>query len=222
MRRDVKNKSCKYWKRVWVYTWSWLEWGKNKLNNPWGGQWVLTFSDGSGVLEWKWDKAGALYAWTLKLNWKNEIKITKAYYDGTPTKFFSFEWSMNINWANCGVEVGKDFKINKVKYNNSSVQLDYDSNGEVYLKSSKGKLKLWSWIKGEVAVYWIAKSVDIVKNSGYVLDYFESDNGEALQADYEDKVWDTNLLRNCQSKFWVDAYSLAAWLNACRHTDFGI
>ena len=120
------------------------------------------------------------------------------------------------------MEVGKDFKINKVKYNNSSVQLDYDSNGGVYLKSSKGNLKLWSWIQWEVAAYWIAKSVDIVKNSGYVLDYFETDNGETLQADYEDKYWDTDLLRNCQNKFWVDAHSLAVWLNACRHTDFGI
>lgn len=225
MRRDVKNKSCKYWKRVWVYTWSWLEWGKNKYNNPWGGEWTFDFDWWS--LRWTWNSKWAFLKGSLDSDWKI-YEITGSRYllndwSDEQTELSVLEWKRSVNLAgkthSYSVEIGRDFKLQKIIYKWVTINLEH-SGWATYLKSSKGKLKLW-FVDEEVAAMWIAKCIDIVKNSGRDLDFFETE-GVTLQADYEDKVWDTNLLRNCQSKFWVDAYSLAAWLNACRHTDFGI
>ena len=59
------------------------------------------------------------------------------------------------------------------------------------------------------------------KDHNVWLDYFETDDGIKLQADYKGKFWDTDLLSDCSKLVWINASDLSKRLNKSRK-DFGI
>ena len=228
----VKNQALYYFGRNWIYEWERLRWWKNNDNSPcW--KWIFRANDGT-VFDGEWNKDWVFLRWKLAVNWRNyDIKGTRVF-SADKTKISSLDWTGSIDWFNYSCTLDENLQIKKVEY--AWVTLNFIRKGwNVYLKSSKGELRLFdasifvskslgklksSWREDRSAV-WLAKCISAVRNSWRTLDKFEgSPTGTALQADYKDKVFDVDLLDGVSEKIWASIRDLVDWLNACRHSDF--
>jgi len=213
----VQNQTLSFAGKSWAYKWEWLRWWKDNVNKPYGN-WTFIAGDGT-VFEWKWNKNGEFYEGTLKANWRT-YKIDKVNWPVGEVTSMGWTCYSSELWGTYWCTLDGNLKLSKISYGWVAISLEH-SGSKAYLKSSKGRLELWS-VDEDVAACRIAKCISIVKNSWYGLEYFEEDGDDVLQADYSGKYRDTDLLGNCRKMTWVSAYELVQWLNACRHSDFGI
>lgn len=225
-RENVSGKSCKIWGRAWSYFGSWLKWGKNNLDCPWGGEWLFKSDDNRIELKWNWDKEGTFVGKSVVVNWQSFTRKRTTYEKGNPTRILSLECSSNVNWLNYDCKLDENFQLSEITYSWITLKLTHE-NGKSYLVNNGGrKLELWSSIAENLATIRIAKAISIVRNAiengeKDGLDYFEYDEPEELQADYLGTWRDTTIYRNCKSSTWVTASRLVSWLNASRW-DFGL
>ena len=154
------------------------------------------------------------------------------YYENGKLLFWGKKTGKDLSQQRGTVKLTEKYEANtqKQRYQDRTVEswgnkislLD-NASGYHFSTQSGAKLtlpkSLWRQ-KALAAANLINAAVGIVKKSGFQLDEFEAD-GDILQADYKKYVWDTNLIKNVQEKFWVSATVLADWMNKYRK-DVGI
>ena len=209
------------WSNGNVYEWDWKD---NNLH----GKGKQVWSDGD-VYEWDWkdDKRDGKGKYTFK-----DGQTQGGYYENGKLLFWGKKTGKDLSQQRGTVKLSESYKVDqqKQRYQDRTVEswgnkISLLDNASGYHFSTKSGAKLtlpkslWRQ-KALAAANLINAAVGIVKNSGFQLDYFEAD-GDILQADYKKYVWDTNLIKNVQEKFWVSATVLADWMNEYRK-DVGI
>lgn len=229
-RLKVENRACKVWRLNWIYDGFWLSWGEKNFDRPWGGKWRFQSYDGRVVVRWDWGKNWELLSTgSVTIDWK-DFEIKRSYtIKGESFQIARLEARGKASGGRLGYvpyvcEIGSDFKINKITYHWVDLNLTQEW-WKIYLTSRAGKLEIWWWRfsrNRDGAACWIAEVVARVKRDPKILDHFEvSPSGQAVQADFKNKLWDDNILNDCYQRTWIPAIKLVSWLNASRK-DFGI
>ena len=205
----VRNQSYVMGKEIGVYEWEW-----NYENNQPSGRWRFQTNDSLYI--WKFDGIWFV-SWNIEsenVEWNNvnykvrrqngnmvwSARLWNIKYEGV--------WNRNMELREC------TYKNIKLKLTNSGWQyFIVNENGD--------KLKLNKKADPWLIAARIAYAISIVKYSGKRLDYFEADNPNLLQADYANKLIDTDLYKSTGRRLWIDARELAERLNKSR-SEWGI
>ena len=187
------------------------------------GYWAFTTKKNGFHLEWKFENGSfcggsGMNWWMTNLKTGEEI-MGVTYKDGEYTGTikgdlvdYKGKWDKNLNLKECDYE-GVKVRLHTV-------------GSKHYLESSNGDtLQIKDGFEPTLTAVRIAKMISIVKkrkkDHNVWLDYFETDDGIKLQADYKGKFWDTDLLSDCSKLVWINASDLSKRLNKSRK-DFGI
>ena len=234
---EIGGQRCDQWKEG--LTWLGYQVGIN--SNDMGRFYLWAYVDGKlhgkGKIVWS---NGDVYEW----DWKDDQRIGKGkytfkdgqtqggYYENGKLLFWGKKTGKDLSQQRGTVKLTEKYEVDQQKQRSqirtveswwTAITLRDDASGYHFSTKSGDKLtlpkSLWRQ-KALAAANLINAAVGIVKKSGFQLDYFEAD-GDILQADYKKYIWDTDLIKNVQEKFWVSATVLAAWMNEYRK-DVGI
>ncbi len=205
--------------KKWMYYGSWLNW------KPGWGEWLFKSDDGKLELKWIWDKNGTFVGKSVNVNWKSFTNNKTTYEIGNPSNILALTCSSTVDWKKYNCKLNSKFEISEITYAWITLMLNHEGEKSYLVNKAGRKLQLWS-VSEDLATVRIAKCISIVKNaiengekSG--LEYFETDGGNELQADYSGTWWDTDLLRGVSINIWISADRLVSWLNASRY-DWGL
>lgn len=224
-RLDVSGKTYKLWNKDWKYFGSWLEWWNKKMNCPWWWEWIFKSTDGKVEVKWLWNEKWTFVGTDVTIDWKIFKNKKTILNNNNPSEMLELECSSTVDWKAYDCKLNKNFEISEITYAWITLMLMHEGEKSYLVNKAGRRLPLWS-VSEDLATIRIAKCISIVKNaiengekSG--LEYFETDVGGELQADYSGTWWDTDLLRSVSINIWISADRLVSWLNASRY-DWGL
>ncbi len=207
-KESVVNMRWYLWEKDGIYSWEF-----DKRRECVHGNWTFLSDDGF-FFDWEFD-LGDFQRWTItNMKTNQEILVTdmknSTYYWLIPGGNGLYgKWDLNMHPVECTY---KGITI-KLYHNNKAGNFLVNNNGD--------RVKIQDWIDPYNVAVKIIRYIKKVQYSWKKLDYFEADNDRVLQADYENKVWDEDLIPDCPKSVWIGAKKLANRLNRSRR-DFGI
>ena len=222
---NVRNRTCAICDKVWVYEGSWLSWGKNSFDNPWGWKWHFISNDGKYILDGKWDDNWVFKFGKLTSYWRNfNILNVKSWANG---KILKMIWTGSIGWVNYTCEFNENLELSRINYGWIVLNLEHE-HWKTYLKNKAWKRLELAVTNGrkeitdeqekfyeDIYALAIAKYISAVKKNWKKIDYFY-DNGVSVAMKFKD--WSYAHLSEVGL---VDTDYVVDWLNESRK-DFGI